>query len=211
SRLTETPAAAGADPADPSRARRGEEAAWYRQKMGERLAFAVSLIAVLLLGVTAGAMLAEAAILVPYWRSLAPADFFDWYAAHAPLLVDFYSPLEVVSTVAALACAGLYSAQSRPGASLWWVAAVLSIAVLGTFFVFFKEANEGFSSRSIADGSLPAALESWAAWQWGRVIIGMSAFAAGVLAIRAEGNTCLDSNPSVAQQPIRNVRPWSTR
>ncbi|MFA9472513.1 MAG: hypothetical protein ACERNK_18240, partial [Deltaproteobacteria bacterium] len=80
--------------------------------MSRQLASFVSVLGVLLLGLTAGAMLAEAAILVPYWRSLAPADFFDWYAAHASLLVDFYSPLEIASAVVALVCAVLYSAQS---------------------------------------------------------------------------------------------------
>ena len=37
----------------------------------------VSMLGVLQLGVTTGAMLAEAAILAPYRRSLAPADFLE--------------------------------------------------------------------------------------------------------------------------------------
>jgi hypothetical protein len=162
---------------------------WYRAEMGRQLASLVSILGVLLLGVTAGAMLAEAAILVPYWRSLAPADFFDWYAANASLLVDFYSPLEIASTVVALVCAVLYSAQSRPGARLWWVAAILSILVIATFFLYFKDANAGFSSRAIPEDSLPAALVAWGTWQWGRVGVGFAAFGASVLAIRAGTST----------------------
>ena len=152
--------------------------------MSRQLASFVSVLGVLLLGLTAGAMLAEAAILVPYWRSLAPADFFDWYAAHASLLVDFYSPLEIASAVVALVCAVLYSAQSRAGARLWWVASILSILVIATFFVYFKDANAGFSSRAISEDSLPTALEAWSRWQWGRVGVGLAAFVASVLAIR---------------------------
>ena len=124
--------------------------------MSRQLASFVSVLAVLLLGVTAGAMLAEAAILVPYWRSLAPADFFDWYAAHASLLVDFYSPLEIASA---------------------------------TFFVYFKDANAGFSTRAISENSLPTALEAWSRWQWGRVGVGSAAFVASVLAIRTGTST----------------------
>ena len=153
--------------------------------MGRQLASLLSILGVLLLGVTAGAMLAEAAILVPYWQSLAPVDFFDWYAANASLLVDFYSPLEIGSAVAALACAILYSAQSRPGARLWRVAAILSLLVIATFFVYFKDANAGFANRAITEDSLPAALATWATWQWGRVGVGCAAFAASVLALRA--------------------------
>jgi len=164
--------------------RRGVDATWYCAEMGRQLASFLSILGVLVLGVTAGAMLAEAAILVPYWRSLAPADFFDWYAANASLLVDFYSPLEIVSALGALVCAVLYSAQSRPGARFWWVASILSILVIATFFVYFKDANVGFSNRAIADGHLPAALATWGTWQWGRVGVGCAAFAASVLAVR---------------------------
>jgi len=152
--------------------------------MSRQLASFVSVLGVLLLGLTAGAMLAEAAILVPYWRSLAPADFFDWYAAHASLLVDFYSPLEIASAVVALVCAVLYSAQSRASARLWWVASILSILVIATFFAYFEDANAGFSSRAISEDSLPTALEAWGRWQWGRVGVGLAAFVASVLAIR---------------------------
>lgn len=143
------------------------------------------MLAVVLLGVTAGAMLAEAAILVPYWQSLAPAEFFDWYSANASRLVDFYSPLEIASAVVAFVCALTYSLQSRPGARLWWVAAVLSTVVIVMFFVYFKDANAGFSNRTIVENSLGEALATWGRWQWARVGIGCAAFVASVLAIRA--------------------------
>ncbi len=169
--------------------RPGVDAKCYRAEMGRQLVSFLSILGVLVLGVTAGAMLAEAAILVPYWRSLAPADFFDWYAANASLLVDFYSPLEIASVLVALVCAVLYSAQSRPGARLWWVAALLSILVIATFFVYFKDANADFANRAIAEDSLPAALVTWSTWQWGRVGVGCAAFAASVLAIRTGTST----------------------
>jgi len=150
-----------------------------------RLLVSVSVLGVVLLGVTAGAMLAEAAVLVPYWRSLAPADFFDWYAANSSRLVDFYSPLEIASAVVALVCAAAYSLRSRPSARLWWVAAILSMVVIAMFFVYFKDANAGFLNRVIAEDSLAEALATWSRWQWARVGVGCAAFVASVLAIRA--------------------------
>lgn len=146
----------------------------------------VALVAVVLLGVTAGAMLAEAALLVPYWQSLTPNEFFDWYAENASRLVDFYSPLEIGSALISLLIAIACSIQSRPGSRLWWTAAVLSIVVIAMFFVYFKDANAGFSNRTVAEDALAAALTSWGRWQWARVFIGISAFAAAVLAIRAK-------------------------
>ena len=153
--------------------------------MSRLLTSLVSVLGVVLLGVTAGAMLAEAAVLVPYWQSVAPADFFDWYSENASRLVDFYSPLEIVSAVVALVCATSYSWQSRPAARLWWVAAILSIVVIAMFFVYFKDANAAFLNRAIAEDSLAEALATWSRWQWARVGVGCAAFVASVLAIRA--------------------------
>ena len=152
--------------------------------MGERIGSWVSGLCVLALGLTAGAMLAEAAILVPYWQSLAPSDFFDWYAANASLLVDFYSPLEISAAVSAIACAIWYSVRSRPGAGLWWLAATLSIFVLVMFFLYFEEANAGFAERAIAEGDVADALATWGTWQWARVAVGFTAFAVAVWALR---------------------------
>lgn len=80
----------------------------------------------------------------------------------------------------------LYSLQPRPGARLWWVAAVLSILVIAMFFVYFKDANAGFLNRTIAEDSLPNALVTWGRWQWARVGVGGAAFAASALAIRTD-------------------------
>lgn len=157
---------------------------WYFAVMGKPIAPLLEVFSVLALGVTAGAMLAEAAILVPYWQSLEPTEFFDWYGANAALLVDFYSPLEIAAAVGTLACAIVCSLQSRRGAGFWWLAAGLSVFVLVMFFLYFKDANAGFSERAIADDALADALATWGAWQWARVGVGFAAFAASVRAIR---------------------------
>lgn len=169
--------------------RSGVNATWYLAGMGRRLTSFLSVFAVLLLGVTSGAMLTEAAVLVPYWQSLAPVDFFDWYGENASLLVDFYSSLEIASAVAALVSAVTHSAQSRPGGQFWWVAAIFAILVIATFFVYFKDANAAFLNHSIAEDALPSVLATWSRWQWGRVGLGCIAFGASVFAIRAGATT----------------------
>ena len=58
------------------------------------------------LGLAAGALLAEAAVLVLYWRSLEATQFLDWYSAHAGLLFRFFAPLEITAALLALAAAG---------------------------------------------------------------------------------------------------------
>jgi len=61
------------------------------------LGSAAGVLATLALGVAAGAMLAEGAVLVPWWRSMPPEAFLRWYADNARRLFEFFGPLEIVS------------------------------------------------------------------------------------------------------------------
>lgn len=153
-----------------------------------------NLLAVLVLGLSAGAMLAEAAILVPYWQTLSADQFFDWYTSNAELLVGFYSPLQIASAVLALV-ATILSAIGRRPTRLWALATVLSLVVLGLFFVYFKGANADFADRSVARQDLPAVLQTWGAWQWARVAFGTGAFAAAVAAVMRRPGSAGVRNP----------------
>src|SRR4030095_4538670 len=85
----------------------GSRAGW------DRVTALVALAATIALGLAAGAMLAEGAVLVPYWRSLPPDAFLAWYVDNAARLLNFYGPLELVSAILAIAAAGL-SLLPRP-------------------------------------------------------------------------------------------------
>jgi len=134
-------------------------------------------------------MLAEAAVLVPYWQSLSATEFFEWYSSNASRLVDFYTPLEVGSAIAALARALMVSRGSRRGADLWRVAAILAIAVIAMFFVYFKDANASFLDRTIEPNDLAEALQTWANWQWARVALGCAAFVSGAVALSVDSHS----------------------
>jgi hypothetical protein len=58
--------------------------------------------------------------------------------------------------------------------------------MIAMFFVYFKDANADFSNRTVAEDAFAPALNSWGRWQWARVFMGISAFAAAVLAVRAK-------------------------
>ena len=66
------------------------------------LGSAAGVLATLGLGVAAGAMLAEGAVLVPWWRSMPPEAFLRWYADNARRLLEFYGPLEIVGATLTL-------------------------------------------------------------------------------------------------------------
>lgn len=140
---------------------------------------ALALLAVAVLGLSAGAMLAEAAVLVPHWRALPPGEFLGWYAANASRLLDFFGPLEI----AALALAILAAAVRRRGRGAMTAAAALALAVLVPFPLYFRAVNASFADGSIAHDAVAGELARWAAWHWARTVIGVAAFGAGLLAL----------------------------
>ena len=144
---------------------------------------AISGVAVIALGLSAGAMLAEGAVMVPYWRALAPAAFLQWYAENAARLLAFFGPLEAASAVATLAAAVLYRARRRPGGNLLVLAGVLAVGVLVPFPLYFQDVNASFAAGTIPLEQVGGELARWAAWHWLRTAIGMGAFAAAVVAV----------------------------
>ncbi len=139
-------------------------------------------LAVAALGIFAGAMMTEGGVLVPYWRSLAPAEFLRWYAANAGRLLEFFSPLTTTSAVLAVLAAGLSLVEAHPGR--WWacLAAGLMLVVVASFFVYFERANASFAAGTIALEAVPLELARWRAWHRARTVLSVAALAAAVLA-----------------------------
>ena len=151
----------------------------------EVIASMVGFLAAIALGLSAGALLAEAGVLVPWWRSLPPQSFLSWYAANASLLFDFYSRVEIASTVLALVAAALYR-YHRGGAGGFFIAsAALTLTILACFPVYFQPVNASFAAATIEVDQVATELGRWATWHWVRTAIGVGAFALAVLGVRA--------------------------
>jgi len=141
----------------------------------------VGVLAVIALGLSAGAMLAEGAVLVPYWRSLPPEAFLQWYAANAARLVEFFGPVEIAAAVLAIAAAALSGASRRRGSGLLALSAVLAVVILAFFPVYFQDVNASFAAGTIPLDQVPTELARWSALHWVRTAIGVGAFVAAVL------------------------------
>ena len=146
-------------------------------------AFAIGVLAVVSLGLSAGALLAEACVLVPFWRAQKPESFLGWYKQHASLLLRFFGPLEAASGLlvvgsATLAWLGLLSAPLLFSAS-----GGLTIGLLASFPLYFKGANASFAAGSIPAGNVSAELKRWATWHWARTSIAMVAFLLAAIAL----------------------------
>jgi hypothetical protein len=146
------------------------------------MANAFIVLAVLALGLTAGAVLAEGAVLVPYWRSLKGEAFLQWYRENGALLLRFFGPLEVAAAASAIAAAVTAWLSGRAGTSLLIAASVLSILVLAAFPLYFQRANASFAAGTIEPDRVSAELRRWAFWHWVRVLVASAAFLAAVAA-----------------------------
>lgn len=151
----------------------------------DRLAAALSVVAVLGLGLSAGAMLTEAVVFVDFWRALPPAEFLAWFAANEPGLVAFFGPLQTASAVLVLGAAML--ARPETGRGLHVVAVLFALAALGLYPLYFRDVNAGFAAGTIAAERVPEELARWSRWQWLRTAIGTAAFAAAALGATRRG------------------------
>ncbi len=137
-------------------------------------------ITVIVLGLSAGAMLGEQQTLVPYWQELSPDAFYIWYEKNASRLKGFFGPLQISGAVLALLAAVSCRIQRHSGTFWLAISAFLGVAVLATFFLFFRETNAGFVAGKMSALELSTTLSKWAVWQWIRIGLGVSAFGAAL-------------------------------
>ena len=140
------------------------------------------LLSVTSLGVFVGGMLAEGCVLVPSWRAMPAAGFFAWYAANDRRLPAFFGPLTSITALLAVAAALASAWEGHPGSPAAVAAAILSLGVVSTFFLYFRGANATFASAAIGAERLPAELARWAAWHWWRTGLSVAALAAALSA-----------------------------
>ncbi len=128
-------------------------------------------------------MLTEGCVLVSYWRSLAPAEFLAWYAANGQRLQGFFGPLTTVAALLSLAAALFTLWEGHPGRWLTLLAAVLMVAAVTTFFLYFGKANASFAKASLPVDEVAAELTRWARWHWWRTGLSFVALAAAMMAL----------------------------
>ena len=136
-----------------------------------------------ILGLFVGSLLTEACVLVPLWRSMEPDSFFRHYRSIGPRLQRYFSPLTIVATLLPLAHSIQALLQKKTYVIASCVVAGLMIAVLCSFFVYFKAANAGFASDQPDEDGLPDELIRWSRWHNSRTIIALIAFVLSLYAM----------------------------
>ncbi|WP_438041706.1 hypothetical protein [Sorangium sp. So ce128] len=81
-------------------------------------------VSVVLLGLLAGALWAEGALLVPYWKTLKAEEFYRLHPQYAPRLFRFFAPITAITPAAAFVAAVFaWLAASRAV----WVSTVVAV------------------------------------------------------------------------------------
>jgi hypothetical protein len=135
------------------------------------------------LGLLAGAMLFIGAAVVPYWFSLEPPAFADWFARNASYFGAVMLPLGGVAALLAFAAALLAWRARGPGRVHFAAAAALAAVVGAIYLVEHASLNAAIVSGTLSPGEIVSARSSWRAWHWARTAAGTLGFLAALLAL----------------------------
>ena len=168
---------------------RGEGGRIPRRGFGIRSMNILMLATAAALGTYAGSMLTEALVLVPYWQSLDPDAFHQWYAANAQRLVDYFGRVTVVAGVLVIVMSAVALAR-RDRRRWYWAAAAALIAIcIATFPLYFESANASFAAAPLPAEHLASELSRWSALHWVRTVLSIAAFGAALAACLGESRT----------------------
>jgi Domain of unknown function (DUF1772) len=143
--------------------------------------------AVMLLGLLSGALLTEAAVLVPHWRGLAAEEFLDLHAAFAARLFGYFAPLTTFGVLAA-AFSGAIEAANGPETTQDWLAiasGMLAVALLAFYWLYFAAANQELPlfAANLDPSRLRRELRRWQLVHIARTAVCLTAFACAALAL----------------------------
>lgn len=127
-------------------------------------------ISIAIFAIFLGSQITEGVLLVPYWKSLSAAAFYDYYSAFGPSIGTFYTCLTVLAVLVPI-CLSVYCLYKKsPALKYSLVALIFALLVIAVFYLYFKEINELFYSRSFDENQLKLVLNDWGRWHWLRVI-----------------------------------------
>ena len=128
-----------------------------------------------------GVMLCIGLTLGGYWRSLAPAEFLDWFAANNQFVARSI-PVVFLPTLIGL-IGSVWLAWGSPGFRLWLASLLCLIVVAILTFAYFVPANTAFANKSVEEAATTARLNQWLAIHYARIAFAAAAAVIGCLAI----------------------------
>ena len=150
---------------------------------GEAMARTLEITTTFCLGLLSGAMVLIGGAVVPYWFSLDPVVFAEWFARNSRFLASVMVPLGGVTTFLALATAVASWRSQSPARHYFLLAAAAAITVALIYFVEHASLNAAIESGSLSPVEVVSAREGWRAWHWARAGAGSLGFLLGLIGL----------------------------
>ncbi len=141
------------------------------------------LLSAVLVGLLAGGMVLIEVVLLPFWRSVPPAEFRRWFTANAPRIRTLMVPLGAASAVVSVASAVTDARPARRRGAASLTAAAATVGVVAVTVTVSEPANHRFTGGSLTDAETTELLGRWARWHHLRVVLGVVATVAAASAI----------------------------
>ena len=117
-----------------------------------------------------GSQITEGFLLVPYWKSLPMAEFYDYYTKFGPTVGRFYTILTII-TVLIPVCYSIYCFRMQAASFNYsLISTFFSLLVIAVFYLYFKGTNQQFYESALSASQLKSVLNSWQMWHWIRVV-----------------------------------------
>lgn len=118
-----------------------------------------------------GSQITEGMLLVPYWQSLSPSDFYTYYQDFGPAINRFYTVLTILALIIPIGLSAYFSRTKSSGLTFSLISSFFAILFVSFFYIYFKETNELFYQSAFDGDDLKNELITWSKWHWGRVIL----------------------------------------
>jgi len=146
-------------------------------------------LAILLLGLSTGAMLLIGIGIAPYWASLEPNAFMKLFADSSAYMGKLMIPLGM-STAAVTILATVLAYKQGCVKMAWLIlASVAAILSALSFPLYFKDANALLQSMTLSSVEATSALVTWQFWHWTRIICSAIALIAAIQFLSVVQNT----------------------
>ena len=136
-----------------------------------------------ILGIFAGAQIAEGVLFVPYWKSMEPAAFYEDHKTFGQIIYKFFAPLTIIATVIPIGTMIYALMASSPGKMASLLTGFFTLLFFATYFMYFKKANQSFADASLSHDELKLELIRWGEWHWARIYLELAALICALIAL----------------------------
>ena len=133
----------------------------------KRILFFVSIT---IFSIFLGSQITEGFLLVPFWKSLSGAAFYEYYANFGPLINRFYTSLTIVAVLIPISISIYCVFNKLPALKFSAISSFFALLIIAIFYSYFKGTNEQFYAASFDENELKSVLKSWEIMHWLRVL-----------------------------------------